>query len=107
MDAPLSARRAKPHIARSTEKRGQIIVETVQVEQYARRVKLCKGYEGNDLRNLLQCPRAPRRGDGPRMVKPAGTKGPRVLRVCFRKRLRPRLYVSVIVSLPLSPSPAA
>ena len=48
MDAPLSARRAKPHIARSTEKRVQIIVETVQVEQYARRVKLCKGYEGND-----------------------------------------------------------
>mgnify|MGYP007081827154 CR=1 FL=1 len=62
MNAPLPARRGKPHIDHSIEKRAQIIVETVQVEQYARRIQLCKGYEGNDLRNLLQCPRPPGMG---------------------------------------------
>ena len=56
-----------PHIAHSVEKRPQVIIETVQVEQYARRVQLCKGYEGNDLRYLLQCPRVPRHGTGHRV----------------------------------------
>lgn len=37
----------------------QIIVETVQVEQYAWCIQQFKAFEGNGLRNLLQCPRAP------------------------------------------------